>query len=158
MFDGYVEFIHQLAEALKSRGFSEVKYALVNSDPQLAEKPFGERARLCYLWDRELVQRADIVVAEATFPSTGLGIELQIAEACGIPVVLSFRKSTDTRVPRIEYANPDHSHHMLQIGEGYVSLMALGLPTIFKVVGYESEEEGVRKIVEAADLAKNETV
>ncbi len=148
-FEEYVQFIHSLPAALMLRGFSDVKYALVNSDPQLGEKPFQERARLCYLWDREFVQRADVVIAEATFPSTGLGIELPIAESSGIPVILSFKRSTKTRVQPIEYSNPDHTHHMLQIGEGYVSLMALGLPTIFKVIAYESEEEDVSKILDA---------
>jgi hypothetical protein len=37
----------------------EVKYALVNSDPQLSTKPFEERAKLCYLWDREMVEESD---------------------------------------------------------------------------------------------------
>jgi hypothetical protein len=157
MFERYVAFIHRIANSLKSAGFGDVKYALLNSDPQLAEKPFAERARLCYLWDRELVQRADIVVAEASFPSTGLGIELQIAETAGIPVILSFKRSAVAQAQPIEYANPDRSSHMLQIGEGYVSLMALGLPTIFKVVSYESDDEGLRKIVEAASLMRNES-
>lgn len=155
LFDSYVAFIHRLAGSLQSYGFNDVKYALVNSDPQLAEKPFEERARLCYLWDRDLVQRADVVIADASFPSTGLGIELQIAETAGIPVILSFRKSAQTQVPPVDYSNPDHSHHSLQIGEGYVSLMALGLPTIFKLISYELEEEGLRRIVDAAILIRN---
>ena len=63
----------------------EVMYALVNSDPQLASKPFDERARFCYLWDRNMVEHAELLIAEASFPSTGLGIEMQIAEGKGTP-------------------------------------------------------------------------
>src|SRR6185312_8269192 len=89
-FKQYADFIHRLADAARAAGCEPVTYALVNSDPQLAEKPFEERARLCYLWDRELVQQADLIIAEASFPSTGMGIELQIAESLGIPVIIAF--------------------------------------------------------------------
>src|SRR5262245_2745863 len=87
-FQGYVALVHRLAAALRGNQCEEVMYALINSDPQLAEKPFGERARLCYLWDRELVEKADVMVAEATYPSTGLGIEMQIAENRGKPIII----------------------------------------------------------------------
>ena len=45
IFDEHVAFVHSLAEMLKGAGH-EVMYALVNSDPQLATKPFDDRARL----------------------------------------------------------------------------------------------------------------
>ncbi len=99
-----------------------------------------------------MVQRADLVVAEATFPSTGLGIELQIAEANGIPIVVCFKRSPEHRIPPAEYETPDHARHTLQIGEGYVSLMALGLPTIFKVVAYEDDYAGIKRIVDMVQL------
>lgn len=158
LFDAYVAFIHRTAGALRSAGADQVTYALVNSDPQLAEKPFEERARLCYLWDRELVQQCDLIVAEASFPSTGMGIELQLAESKGIPVVICFRKSPETQTDTVLYENPDHTEHCLQVGEGYVSLMALGLPTVFKVIGYESEDDGTAAIVEAFRLLDKKSV
>jgi hypothetical protein len=91
IFDDHISFIHGLASELKAVGH-QVRYALVNSDPQLAEKPFKEGARLCYLWDRNMVEEADLLIAEASFPSTGLGIEMQLAEAKGTPIVLCFRE------------------------------------------------------------------
>lgn len=151
-FEQYVSFIHRVAQVLRSSGCERVTYALVNSDPQLADKPFDERARLCYLWDRELVQEADLVIAEASFPSTGMGIELQVAENMGTPIIICFKRSAENRTDPVEYENPDHTRHSLQIGEGYVSLMPLGLPTVFKVIGYHSEEEGIASLVEAVHL------
>ncbi len=92
MFSDHCDFLHKLAERLRSEpARHEVKYALIDSDPQLGEKPFAERARLCYLWDREMVGEADLVIAEASFPAIGLGIELQIAEANDTPILLCFR-------------------------------------------------------------------
>ena len=137
---------------MRDAGGNEVAYALLNSDPQLAAKPIEERARLCYLWDPELVQNADLVIAEASFPSTGLGIELQLAESAGIPIILCFKRSSSNRAAPICYENPDHNRHMLQIGEGYVSLMALGLPTIFKVIGYDAEQAGIDSIIQSVQL------
>ena len=56
-FDEHVAFIHALADALREGDpGAQVKYALVNSDPQLATRPTGDRARLCYLWDRTMVE------------------------------------------------------------------------------------------------------
>src|SRR5687767_13691920 len=90
VFLDYVAQLHRIAAELERTG-TKVMYALKHSDPQLAEKPFEEKARLCYLWDRELVEKADVLIAEATYPSTGLGIEMQIAESCGKPIIICFQ-------------------------------------------------------------------
>jgi hypothetical protein len=151
IFEEHVAFIHQLARELKSAGH-EVMYALVNSDPQLASKPFEERARLCYLWDRNMVEQAELVIAEASFPSTGLGIEMQIAEREGTPIILCFRDFGMNKVESVSYENPDHSRHSLQVGDGFVTLMALGVPTIFKIVRYSDSRDGLAKVMSALDL------
>lgn len=151
LFSEYTAFIHNLAAALKAAGHA-VTYALVNSDPQLASKPFDERARLCYLWDRDMVESADLLIAEASFASTGLGIEMQLTEAKGNPIITCFRDFKTNRVESIEYENPDHTRHHLQVGEGYVTLMALGIPTTYKVIRYTSSEDGVAKIFEVLKL------
>lgn len=150
-FHRYVQFIHDLASALANAG-NEVKYALRDSDPQLAEKPFDERARLCYLWDRSMVEGADVVVADSTFPAIGLGIEIQIAESKDIPIVLCFQRAAATQAHPAVYENRDGSRHTLQIGEGYVSLMALGVPSIFKAIGYSEPADALAQVVEAVAL------
>jgi hypothetical protein len=144
-FEQHVQFIHGVAVMLKDAGH-DVTYALVNSDPQLAKKPFEERARLCYLWDRHMVEQAELVIAEASFPSTGLGIELQIAESNGTPIILCFRDFGFNKVETVSYENPDHSRHNLQVGEGFVTLMALGVPTIYRVVPYSDRQDGISKL------------
>ena len=99
-----------------------------------------------------MVEWADAVIGEATYASTGLGIELQIATQKATPIILCFQRKEENRVAEAEYLNPDNTHHHLQIGEGYVTLMALGLPTIFKVVGYATEDEAVQSILHATTL------
>jgi hypothetical protein len=54
-----------------------------------------------------MVEQADVFVADATYPSTGLGIELQIAEGRDIPVILSFHQAPETRMAPVEYVNLD---------------------------------------------------
>ena len=151
IFEEHVTFIHALAEKLKSAGH-EVMYALVNSDPQLASKPFEDRARLCYLWDRNMVEQAELVIAEASFPSTGVGVEMQIAESKGTPIIVCFRDFGTNKVNSVVYENPDRSRHNLQVGEGFVTLMALGVPTIFKVIQYSNQQDGLAKVTSALNL------
>src|SRR6266705_1813174 len=88
LFKSYCSFVHRLAARLQTD--HQVKYALRDSDPQLAEKPYADRARLCYVWDRRMVEEADTMIAEVSFPATGLGVELQIAESKGIPLILCY--------------------------------------------------------------------
>jgi hypothetical protein len=76
---------------------------------------------------RAMVERSEVIIAEASFPSTGLGIEMQIAESKGIPIILCFRDFGVNKVEDISYENPDHSRHSLQVGDGFVTLMALGV-------------------------------
>ena len=155
LFQEYANFIHALAETLRASGVvKQVKYAFVSSDPQLATKPFEERARLCYAWDKEMVDEADLIIADASFPSTGLGIELQIAEQNGTPIILCFNATNNKSIP-ISYTNPDTTKHDLQIGEGYVSLMALGIPNIFRVIQYLDVKDGITKILDAVNLFSN---
>lgn len=135
---------------------SNVKYALVDSDPQLADYPFESRARLCYAWDRGMVEDADLVIAEASYPSIGLGIEMQLAEQAGIPIILCFKDDAAHRAGAVTYANPDSSRHELQIGEGYVSLMALGVPKVVKVIKYTKRADGIGTIVQAVRTVAGE--
>ena len=93
-------------------------------------------------------------VAEASFPSTGLGIELQIASERSIPIVLCFGDWGGNKAAPAEYENPDHSRHTLQIGEGYVSLMALGLPNILRILYYRARQEALTRIVELVGMVE----
>lgn len=135
-FSSYVALVEGLASQLTTHFHAQVRYALKDSDPQLAERPFADRARLCYLWDKDMVEWADVVVAEASYPSTGLGIELQLACSRGIPVVLAFKLDDEHRAKPVQYETADHQIHDLQLGDGYVSLMALGLPNLFGILPY----------------------
>lgn len=132
LFQEYTKLIHKIAQALQESGHS-VKYALVDSDPQLETRSEEDKARLCYIWDKGMVEDADLVIAECSFPSIGLGIELQIAEHNDTPIIL-IRSNQAAQAEPKEYDNPTGDHHSLQIGDGKISLMALGLPSVTTVI------------------------
>ena len=145
-FEDYVCLVTSIAEFLTSSQGAEVKYALKDSDPQLSQKPFADRARLCYIWDKEMVEWADVVVAEASYPSTGLGVELQIACARETPIILTFKLDENHKAPPVQYKTPNHEKHSLQLGDGYISLMALGIPSVFSVIPYVNIEDACNQI------------
>lgn len=153
-FAAYVCLIEEVAQFLTNSLGAKVKYALNDSDPQLAQKPFSDRARLCYLWDKEMVEWADVIVAEASYPSTGLGIELQIACARETPIVMAFRFDEHHKAPPVQYRTPDHEIHTLQLGEGFISLMALGLPSVFKVLPYTNVKEACTEVGRAIETLR----
>src|SRR5262245_23365710 len=107
VFHEYVTFIHNLADTLKKHGHS-VKYALVDSDPQLAGEAEKDKARLCYLWDKEKIIWSDLVIAEASFPSLGVGIELQLAQFQNIPAIICYKDFGDNKANSEGYKNPDN--------------------------------------------------
>lgn len=156
-FESYVELLHKMAEHMAINFKADVKYALKDSDPQLAHKPFEDRARLCYLWDKEMVEWADVIIAEASYPSTGLGIELQLACSQETPIILIFKLEENHRAPPIDYKTPDKKDHSLQLGEGYVSLMALGLPSLFRIHPYVDTEHALAGLGSALETLNRPT-
>ncbi|MBX3114156.1 MAG: hypothetical protein KF836_06280 [Fimbriimonadaceae bacterium] len=145
-FQAYVSFLELLVDGLANLEKTKVKYALRDSDPQLAHKPYADRARLCYTWDKQMVEWADVVIAEASYPSTGLGIELQVACNREIPVLLVFKQKESHRAKPVKYQTTINSTCDLQLGDGFVSLMALGLPNIFKVLPYIDSDDALSQV------------
>ena len=99
-----------------------------------------------------MVETADLLIVEASFPSTGLGIEMQIAEGKDIPVIICFKDYGINKAEPVTYENPNHEKFNLQIGKGYVSLMALGMPGIFKVLEYHNPDLSILDIAEMVKI------
>lgn len=155
-FEDYSNLIVNIADQLSSHGH-EVKYALANSDPQLAKQDDNCKAKLCYQWDKDMVLWSDLVIAEASFPSTGMGIELQLADNNKIPIVICFKEDLDNKADPKTYRGVDHIDHNLQIGDGYISLMALGLPSLKNIVKYSSRLDLFNQIVNLEEANPNLT-
>jgi len=135
IFNAYTQSIIEMANKLEKSGYL-VKYALRDSDPQLTEYPENKKAELCYQWDKEMVLWADVIIAECSFPSIGLGIELEIASSANKKTIVLYNKDDLHKATPKSYDLGNQSLHELQIGAGHVSLMALGLPNIASVIPY----------------------
>jgi len=138
VFDEYCGFIRSIAQLLEEKYCVRVKYALEDSDPFLPEYAPAERPKMCYIWDRRLVEESSILIAEVSFPSMGIGIELQVAEQNSIPVILLYRDFGFNRAEGKKYKTRDDRTHELQIGNKIVSIMAQGNPSVIKEIFYST--------------------
>ena len=76
---------------------------------------------------------------------------MQLAENKNIPIFLCYR-DFGQRVAPVKYRNPDHSSHDLQVGEGFVTLMAAGVPSVFRSFQYSDSADGIDKILSVIDI------
>tara|TARA_Y100000310_G_C20701809_1_gene830656 strand:- start:8885 stop:9325 length:441 start_codon:yes stop_codon:yes gene_type:complete len=90
-----IEIYKQIGAILESKG--EVLTKQVFSDTHTQEEPVrdmdGKIATTedIYTQDKLLMDKADVLVADITTPSTGVGYEIGLAEARNIPILVIFR-------------------------------------------------------------------
>jgi len=77
-----------------------------------------------------MVEAADILVAEASFSIHRLRDRASNSRTLKTPTILCYHDFGINRASPIDYENPDKTRHALQIGEGYISLMALGFQAL----------------------------
>jgi hypothetical protein len=77
---------------------------------------------------------------------------LQLACSQETPIILFFKLEEKHRAPPIDYKTPDKKEHSLQLGEGYVSLMALGLPSLFRIHPYVDVEHALAGLNSALEI------
>lgn len=110
---------HRMIERLKSYGTVLTEHV---GDPSLTEK--GGDGGSAYIWKRDTawLSECDVVIAECSTPSLGVGYELGFAEAHGKPVTVFYGGE-----------------------EGRLSAMLEGNSS-FRIVYYSSEEELMREL------------
>lgn len=154
IFKPYSDFIKNIALGLKNKGY-QVTYALENSDPQLANYPDNKKPSLCYIWDKEMVENADLILADVSFPSIGVGIELQLACNRNVPIILSHSDFWTEPAQKKQYQTESGKTCNVQIGQNSISLMALGLPNVKNICTYNMPNELFEKL---NDLIEQETL
>lgn len=145
-FNKYTSFIKNLARMIENEFNIKCKYALRDSDPKLGEYSECERPKLCYEWDRKMVEESSLIIAEVSFPSTGLGMEIEIANQNSIPVILIYGKYSNAQAESKEYTLDDKRKFNLEIGNKIVSVMVQGCPTVISEINYSSSIDGIRKV------------
>ena len=89
------------------------------------EKREAETVSDWEIYDRDmaLLEECDILIAECTAPSLGVGYEIAAAEALGKPVVLLMRKNTPRRLSAMLSGNPRFPLILYEgVGEGWEAL------------------------------------
>jgi hypothetical protein len=138
IFGEYKQTVEAMADLIAKLCNAKVTYALENSDPYLPGFDKERRPAECYRMDRELVEQSDLMIAEASFPSTGLGQELQMAAYNDVPVILCFRNWGDNIAAKKDYTTRAGEAHTIELGNKIVSSMVLGNPAVVHEILYKS--------------------
>ncbi len=81
---------HDIIELIKETDIVLTEHV---GDLDLASKEEGKRDRLIYEQDTAWLRESDILIAECTCPSLGVGYELAYAERYQVPCHVFYRKS-----------------------------------------------------------------
>jgi nucleoside 2-deoxyribosyltransferase len=99
--DLYAELVEQL------QGYGTVLTEHVGDEDLSDEGQEEASDHMIYVKDMDWLERADVVVAEVTTPSLGVGYELGRAEAAGTDILCLFRDDADVMLSAMISGNPD---------------------------------------------------
>ncbi len=98
------ELYAELVEELQEYGTVLTEHV---GDEDLSDKGQEEASdRAIYEKDVDWLQQADVIIAEVTTPSLGVGYELGRAEAAGTDVLCLFREDADVMLSAMISGNP----------------------------------------------------
>ncbi len=93
-----------LLETIKNAGGEILSEIFVNDAIQLGGSPLPEPE--IYERDILMIQKADVVIAEVTNPSLGVGYELGYAENIGKPIMCLFDGDSGAKLSAMVRGNP----------------------------------------------------
>lgn len=156
-FQRHVEFLMSRINNMRYGHGKNPALALMHTEGDLAKHEGYLRDYICYRIDQNAVEWSDLVVCEATVPSTGTGQELERAFQSGKPIIMMARAAVDgQRVEPLHY----YGERVKKPGEekpevvdldtlpslGGISPMIRGNPNVVAVIIYESENQGLRDL------------
>ena len=98
------ELYYQLIQGLQGRGQVLTEHV---GDPDLTQwGDDGPSDRMIFQRDMGWLAEAEVMVAEVTIPSLGVGYEIGRAEAMGIPVLCLYREQDGRRLSAMVSGNP----------------------------------------------------
>ncbi len=131
--------------------------ALLDTESELGKTPEDKRAPVCYNIDQKAVEWSNLIIAEASVPSTGTGQELERAVSSGKPIILMVRRVVrDMEVKPLTYYAETKPHGTDKKGDvveiktlpglGGVSPMVQGNPNVVAVIVYDDENAALKKL------------
>ena len=98
------ELYYQLIQGLQGHGQVLTEHV---GDPDLTQwGDDGPSDRIIFQRDMGWLAEAEVMVAEVTIPSLGVGYEIGRAEAMGIPVLCLYREQDGRRLSAMVSGNP----------------------------------------------------
>ncbi len=98
------ELYYQLIQGLQGHGQVLTEHV---GDPDLTQwGDDGPSDRMIFQRDMGWLAEAEVMVAEVTIPSLGVGYEIGRAEAMGIPVLCLYREQDGRRLSAMVSGNP----------------------------------------------------
>ncbi len=95
-----------LLDAIKAAGGEVLSEIFVNDAIQFGGSPLPEPE--IYQRDIAMIHDADVVVAEVTNPSLGVGYELGYAESLQKPILCLFDEGSDRKLSAMIIGNPEN--------------------------------------------------
>ena len=121
---GYEDRRIYLALIEKLQRFGEVLTEHVG-DPELTEAgESGLPDEEIYRRDMSWLQEADVIVAEVTAPSLGVGYEIARAESLGKPVICLYRQQEGRRLSAMIAGSPQLQVHVYEDIDRAIALVA----------------------------------
>lgn len=93
-----------ILDAIKSAGAQVLSEIFVHDAIHLGGSPLPETE--IYIRDTEMIREADIIIAEVTNPSLGVGYELAYAETLGKPILCLFDSASGRSLSAMIQGNP----------------------------------------------------
>jgi len=92
---GYVKVYRRIIALLNTHG--EVTSELMNENGSLEKE--GKKSELAiHSRTTEAIRHSDLIVAEVSHPSIGVGYEISLAESLGIPVIALYHRGSEHRL------------------------------------------------------------
>lgn len=136
----FVEFNNAVRMLLQFRYGVNFSSALNDNESTLDSYPQEQQARMCYIRDQASVEWSDFIIGDVTFPSTGLGQEVERANSKGIPIIALVRGTRrikpEERPYLVQPVGGEIEHHALHVGSGGVSFMLQGNPALKVILKY----------------------
>jgi hypothetical protein len=144
-FNTYSNIISTLRLELKNNGYI-VKNALLNGSNNDSSQDDLSNARVCYEWHQQLIKKSDVMIAEVSYPSLGVGIELQLANQLDIPIYLIFNSNMALKSSSKTYNKTESLVSSTNVTHPFISSMALGLNNVEHIIEYTESKQCLNKI------------
>lgn len=129
-FEEYKNLIIEIANLLETKYSCKTHHSIKKEDSRLSYIEKHKTAQECYTKCVKDIKESKLLIAEISFPSIGIGQEIEIASQNQIPIIVLFK----------DFFNRESKKELV------VSRMALGNPSIIHQIQYTSVNDALSKL------------